>query len=782
MSNRSIGYILAVLVISGCATFGASKFEQQFGKPEPRDRVIEATATGTVDYWADVKPIVDQRCVVCHACYDAPCQLKMSSIEGIERGGSEAIVYNQSRIKMAQPTRLFEDAQSVPEWRELGFHPVLNEYEQTAAASIETGVMHRILKLKEDQPLPDGRVLPDSFDLALDRKQFCAKPETFDEYARKNPLWGMPYALPGIEPDRQATLLQWLEQGATYTARAPLPEEIQSEVLAWETLLNDDSLKAQLAARYIYEHLFLTHLYFPGLDSRRFFKMVRSATPPGEPVDLIATRRPYNDPGVARVYYRITEELGTIVFKTHMPYALNATRMDHWQEWFIEADYTITKLPSYEEKQASNPFLTFDAMPVKSRYRFMLDEAQNTINSFIKGPVCRGQVALNVISDHFWVFFIDPDDTKLEIAENFLADQMENMQLPASTASIYRPVSHWRRYAKQQKAYIAAADQYLSEHYANQHEISLDLVWDGDGVNDNAALTIFRHFDSATVEKGLVGQAPKTAWLIGYGLLERIHYLLVAGYDVFGNVGHQLVTRIYMDFLRMEGETNFLLLLPQEARERERAYWYREADAEVAEYMVMPRFESEMIPAIDYQTSDEKNELFGLLQQRLQKVLPTQRSLAAMGNPAISDALAPLEDLMGQAVTLMPQTVFVEISGASGNSYVTIVRNNAHLNITSLFGEKKVRASEEDTLSVVSGFLGAYPNAFLIVDEADIGKFVGKLATMRSEDDYALFLDDYGVRRTSAEFWRQGDAFHSAFEASSPIEYGLFDYSRLESR
>ena len=31
---------------------------------------------------------------------------------------------------------------------------------------------------------------------------------------------------------------------------------------------------------------------------------------------------------------------------------------------------------------------------------------------------------------------------------------------------------------------------------------------------------------------------------------------------VFGNVGHQLFSRIYMDFLRMEGEASFLLLLP----------------------------------------------------------------------------------------------------------------------------------------------------------------------------------------------------------------------------
>mgnify|MGYP000732865784 CR=1 FL=1 len=39
----------------------------------------------------------------------------------------------------------------------------------------------------------------------------------------------------------------------------------------------------------------------------------------------------------------------------------------------------------------------------------LLDEAEFFIMNFIKGPVCRGQMALDVIQDRFWVFFIDPD-------------------------------------------------------------------------------------------------------------------------------------------------------------------------------------------------------------------------------------------------------------------------------------------------------------------------------------------------------------------------------------
>ena len=610
MSGKTALSATALLIIAGCTAYTSAQFEKRYGAPAPRDRVVDAVPAGGVDYWDDVKPVMEQRCIVCHACYDAPCQLKLSSIEGIERGASPAVVYDQSRLTQAQPTRLFEDAHSITEWRDLGFHPVLNEYTDTPEANREASVMHRILALKQQNPLPAGKTLPESFDFQLNRDQFCAKPDTFDEFSRKYPLWGMPYGLPGLDAERQSTLLRWLEQGAIHTARPPLPAEFADEISIWETFLNGNSLKAQLAGRYIYEHLFLSHLYFPDLDPRRFFKIVRSATPPGEPVEPIATRRPYNDPGVERVYYRLIPELGTIVAKTHMPYALDGDRLETWRELFVEADYAIDELPSYAEELASNPFRTFDAMPVASRYGSCSTKRRTRLCRSSRDRYARGQVALNVINDRFWVFFIDPDDAKTDNVENFLVGREEQFAMPASTENIYNPVSHWRRYSKQQKELLAAADEYLTEHMAGTRGVSLDLVWDGDGTNDNAALTVFRHFDSATVEKGPDRQAAensldhriraaRTHPLPARSRLRRVRH-----------VGHQLMTRIYMDFLRMEGETNFLLMLPQEARDRERDYWYREADKEIAEYMTLPRFESEMTPAISYRTSNPKLELY----------------------------------------------------------------------------------------------------------------------------------------------------------------------------
>ncbi len=771
-----------VVFVGGCAAIGASQLEGRFGEPEPRERVVEALAPQTIDYWTAVKPVVEKRCVVCHACYDAPCQLKMTSIEGIERGASEVKVYNPARFRQAPMTRLFEDAHSVAEWREKDFFPVLNEFGDTAEANREAGVLYRLLELKQAHPLPDVKRLPDSFDLSLDRKQSCPKPETFDRHARKHPLWGMPYALPAMPARERDVLMNWVLQGATYLPRAPMDPVYQPQIDLWERFLNGDSLKQQLASRYIFEHLALAHLYFPAVDELKFFKLVRSATPPGAPVELIATRRPYNDPGVPRVYYRIVEDPETIVAKTHMPYRLDDKRMQRWQTLFIDAPYDVTELPSYEEELASNPFLTFKDLPVRSRYKFLLDEAQFTVMGFIKGPVCRGQVALNVINDRFWVFFADPDHPEMDRTDKFYASQADKLTLPASTGDIYAPLRDWRRYAARQKAMLQEKDRLMSEYIGREGRFGLEVIWDGDGTNGNAALTVFRHFDSATVEQGLLGTPPKTAWLIGYSVLERIHYLLVAGYDVYGNLGHQVVTRLYMDFLRMESESNFLLLLPEAARTRERNHWYRGAEDDVLAYMTLPSFEDRSTPAIDYRTDDEKLELFGFLGKRLGKVLPSRHTMAAIPESRIRDELDRLHRVTGAPATLMPQTAFVRIRAAAGDRYVTLMQDSAHLNITSMFGERKERAPEEDTLSVIPGFIGSYPNAFYVVDESDLEAFIDAITQLRSEDDYSGLLDAYGIRRTDPEFWTNSDTFHLAYRQLYPLESGMLDFNRLENR
>jgi len=99
-----------------------------------------------------------------------------------------------------------------------------------------------------------------------------------------------------------------------------------------------------------------------------------------------------------------------------------------------------------------------------------------------------------------------------------------------------------------------------------------------------------------------------------------------------------------------------------------------------------------------------------------------------------------------------------------------------------MFGENKYRVPAEDTLSVVTGFLGSYPNALWAVDKSDLRQFVSDLSSLQDEDNYERFMDAYGIRRSNPGFWQQSDAIHSAYKTEAPIEYGLFDFNRLENR
>jgi hypothetical protein len=156
--------------------------------------------------------------------------------------------------------------------------------------------------------------------------------------------------------------------------------------------------------------------------------------------------------------------------------------------------------------------------------------------------------------------------------------------------------------------------------------------------------------------------------------------------------------------------------------------------------------------------------------------------MEAIPDSRIRSELDRLNHLVGVPATLMPETAFMRIRSTAGDQYVTLVHNNAHLNITSMFGERKERVPVEDTLSVIPGFIGSYPNVFFVVDELDVTAFVGVVAGLQTEDDYARLLDTYGIRRTNPEFWSNSDTFHLAYRRQYPLESGVLDYNRLENR
>ncbi|HSB97260.1 MAG TPA: fatty acid cis/trans isomerase, partial [Spongiibacteraceae bacterium] len=406
-----------------------------------------------------------------------------------------------------------------------------------------------------------------------------------------------------------------------------------------------------------------------------------------------------------------------------------------------------------------------------------------TIMGFIKGPVCRGQIALNVINDQFWVVFLDPDSVLVEKEEKVLEQESEDLDLPSQAESNAVPLN-WLRYSRAHNRFLRHKIDFLNSVIPEQSGPALRSIWNGDGNNPNAALTIFRHFDNATVVQGFVGEPPKTAWVISYEVLERIHYLLVAGYDVYGNVGHQLMTRMYMDFLRMEGEFNFLAFLPQDARLYERMLWYRNVSDDVAQYVYGSHYQLDRESAIPFKTDQPKLEMFGFLRAYLGPALSQRWTLKPINELSASaqQALQSLQHLTGRELALLPQLALLSVDINGQRKIFTIVHNTGHANVSTLLFETDRRIPEEDTISLVPGILGAYPNAFFDVTAEQLPDFVAAIARLDSEADYRQLVDRYGVRRNSAQFWPYSDWLNGQLQQQSKVEAGMLDYNRIENR
>ena len=770
--------ILAVTLITGCSLYAQYQYNLRYGDPGVQDRV-QNSISGP-EFYHDIKPILDNRCVVCHGCYDAPCQLKLTSFEGLDRGASKDMVYDGTRLLAAAMSRLYVDASTTEGWREKGFYPVLNEREQSKEANRTNSQLLRLLALKRAHPMPVTD-LDQHFDFALKRDQQCPKIEELDSYESDYPLWGMPYGLPGIEQKGFSTIEQWVENGSLAMPFPPLSAALQKQVDIWERLFNGDALKVRLANRYLYEHLYLASLYFSDIDNRAFFHLVRSATPPGQPVQRIVTRRPFDDPGVNRVYYRLVQQRQTVVAKNHMPYALNASRVKKWRMWFYDVDYQVDVLPGYDPSIASNPFEVFTDIPENSRYRFLLDEARYTIMNFIKGPVCRGQIALNVINDHFWVLFSNPDNEQLEEVNRNVRDQLDALKMPAEASSNAAPFEDWFDYAEANKKYIDKRNRLLGSLVNQPESVSYDLLWNGDGDNPNAALTIFRHFDSASVEFGLRGGYPKTAWVINYTLLERIHYLLVAGFDVYGNVGHQLNTRLYMDFLRMEGEANFLAFFPPDFAREESARWYQGEEDALQDYLAFIADQQRSSSGIAFSSDHPKDSFFeGVFSYLGKKVVVPDPKYFSKPRTTYELNLFQLARLHGSPVQYLPEDTILRVESAAGEvKYYSLFVNRVHSNISSLFLEKHRLLPEEFNVSLLDGIYGTYPNLLLAVREDELGDLVSAIAMLDSEKAFEKLLKQFALSRSDKSFWLYSDQLHTAYKKQNPVEFGMLDYNRL---
>jgi hypothetical protein len=74
----------------------------------------------------------------------------------------------------------------------LGFHPVLNERNQTPVAYLKNSLLNLMLQLEKDNPLPQTDLLPETFDIHLDHDYICTTTEDFEDFKKNTPFGECP--------------------------------------------------------------------------------------------------------------------------------------------------------------------------------------------------------------------------------------------------------------------------------------------------------------------------------------------------------------------------------------------------------------------------------------------------------------------------------------------------------------------------------------------------------------------------------------------------------------
>ena len=782
MRNVLLIALFASIFFAGCS----------YDPPAP---IMVKRVNTNVNYLTDVKPILDKRCVTCHSCYNSPCQLKLSSFEGADRGATKELVYKVERLTAQAPTRLFIDANSTQEWRTKGFYSVT---ENTAEKGFNNSTMAHLLRQKMEFPISKGEYRPERDELT------CAKNgEELAEFLDDHPNRGMPYGFPALTQEEYAIILDWLQEGAkgpTTQEQALLErpsDAAQVSIDKWETFLNASDAKHQLTARYLYEHLFLAHLHFPDAPDE-FYEIVRSKTSKPKKIDVVATVRPFDDPGVSKVYYRIRKIHSTIVHKTHIVFEMDDRQYNTINKLFIQSQWIgEPHMMDYDEVRSANPFLTFAQIPAVSRYQFLLNNSEYITRTFIRGPVCKGQIALNVIHDHFWIMFADPEHDLTIQNPQFLLDEAINLSMPIEKGSAMGVFSTFSdRYRDHYARYISdKARLYVK----STQKRDMDVIWKGSVAEDRPMLTVYRHFDSASVMAGARGQLPRTMWIMDYPQFERLYYALVAGFDVFGNLAHQTNVRRYMDFLRMEGEFNFVSFMPADKRWKILKSWYIGDDA----FDDFKGIDYSKRSDIDFMTDTPKREfVVNLVNHHFSKVTKVkfdQNYIYADEN--MGSTLPKVYNTSDDYIRALrfvsrPGTSFMKlINGANSNlallrvikkggkdDVVSIIINRWHDNVNSLFGEEDRLDASKDTADFIRGSIGSYPNFFFVVKEDDLPDFFDLLEHYEDTPEYIGKLLHYGVARNDIDFWEHYDWFQEHFYKEQPVESGMYDLNRYYYR
>ncbi len=362
-----------------------------------------------------VQPVLTTRCVACHGCYEAPCQLNLQSYDGVVRGYNPIPIFSSSRVDYTVPTRM-EDPPK-------GFLPILSN-----KATFDKSLLFRFLdqanKNNSEGMLQTDELAKIQTDYIENDKRSCIATRdqfvdhfnrenkynviTFEDFVAKSRFVGMPYGLTRLQDSDHAKLVSWLQTGAlgpTLNSQRLLETPTNpAPIIDWENFFNQNSAQSRQTSRYIFEHAFSALIHFdenPG----EYFDLVRSKTKTG-PIVRIVTELPTQDPK-GPVYYRFKKVTRAIAQKTTNVWHLNKKVLVHFDQMFLKSDWKV-RIPE-PDYTTTNIFAYFAAIPATIRAKFMQENSRLVVGAMVQGTVCIGSTATYAIADHFWGWFLKPE-------------------------------------------------------------------------------------------------------------------------------------------------------------------------------------------------------------------------------------------------------------------------------------------------------------------------------------------------------------------------------------
>jgi hypothetical protein len=730
---------------------------------------VSAPSNYTPDYVQDVQPIFNRRCIACHGCLGSPCNVKLDSFRGLERGGFGLNAYS-SHIDNYPRTDM-DAAHGIAEWRKKGFYPIVAR-EDSRAKNLDQSLLYLMVKQGRNHNVRGfSRAALNGLRPQRYVSTCPSTPDVLRGELEKHPAIGMPFGLPALSRDDFETLTAWVAAGSpgpTEAMRQAAGQIANPEaVVAWEAFFNAGDKHAQLVSRYIFEHVFLATIVLEESPGDQF-RLVRSSTPPAHvvenkkgrervqvpPVEVIGTGLPYDNPytyaNVDHFWYRLEKLNEPAVQKNHFLWKLSLEDIERMTRLFAldTGDGWDAKGDLNPPWGSDNAMQVFAAIPARARSRFLLENSEVIVGGITYGPVCNGQTATYAVKDQFWVFFLDPDHDPSVLEPRLGLESWETFM----DRSVFGNANYL-------EAFAATKEKLFPDGW------SLDAIWEGDGDNRNAWLTVLRHETNVSVVKGAQGGVPRSLWLISYAGFERMYYDTVAGFAYWEGDGLKLETLLFFNFLRQAFEDNFLALLPPEDREAIRHEWTQGIGS--IGLVAVPFAGEDQPTRVKLESDDSLMALIDRIEQYLGPEisgLPDKLNPARKPEVKLASPLSSFEDWEAAISTLtateglpfvpyLPSVIVLRLTHGDEHRIYSLIANRVFASQYTLVFQDGEALPEKDSMSVYPTLVNGFPNLFVDLDLHQAPGFLTDLSAVTTESDWTRFKARYGILRNSEAFW-----------------------------